>query len=857
MRKALLAPKKGGWRVAGTGLKLPAAYPSATLEAKVNWLLQDIRYAFRMLFKSWGVTLIAVATLALGIGANTAIFSVVDAVILRPLPFRDAGRLVSVTETLPGFSSAIPMNAPDFHAFNERQNVFSAMGIYSNKHFDLSGTDTAERVNGARASASVFPLLGVSPILGRTYTEEEDHPGHAVVILSYGLWQRHFGGDENVVGKTIQLNREPYTVIGVMPKTFAFPQYGEGWGNEPAALWVPMAFTQEENSGWGNMYNHSVVARLKPGVTLAQAQADSARAIGEVEKLYPAAMIAFFRGAHVGASVVPYSQTVTGNVRRPLLLMLVAVGLVLLIACANVANLLLARATSRQREIAVRAALGADRGRLTRQLMAESLVLGLVSGVAAILLGAWGMRVLLAIAPSELPRLAEVRIDLRVLVFALGLSLLTAILFGILPALEATRIDPHDALKEGGRSGGASRGRRRIQDLLIISQTALAVMLLIGAGLLVRSFAHLLETDTGFRPQHVVTATVPLPLRAYSKAANIRTFWQELLRRSEALPGVTAAGFSTDLPLNSQEHDAVTIEGYQGSRNSLPNTTQSWIMGDYFGAMGITLKRGRYFTPEEQLGGPDVVIISEEAARTYWPGQDPIGKRMQFLFGHWYTVIGIAADVKDDSLERPAGPHTYTPYLKEADSNLESPNFDELRTLHVALRTTADPKLALSSVRSAVSSLDPQIALGDLKTMDAAISESLAPQRFTLTLVSVFAALAIFLAAVGVYGVLSYSVGQRTREIGVRMALGAQRARVLCSTIGEGMKLAMTGGAIGILAGLALTRGMASLLFGVTARDPLTFAGVGVLVAAVSLAACYIPARRATRVDPIVALRYE
>lgn len=810
-----------------------------------------------MLLKSWGVTLIAVATLAFGIGANTAIFSVVDAVILRPLPFRDADRLVSVSERLPGFSSVIPMNAPDFQAFRERQNVFSAMGIYSNKHFDLSGTGTPERVNGARASASVFPLLGVSPILGRTYTEDEDRPGHAVVVLSYGLWQRHFGGDENVVGRTIQLNREPYTVIGVMPRTFAFPQYGEGWGNEPAALWVPMAFTPEENSGWGDRYNHSVVARMKPGVTLAQAQADSTRAIGEVEKLYPAPLIAFFRGAHVGASIVPYSQTVTGNVRTPLLLMLIAVSIVLLIACANVANLLLARATSRQKEIAVRAALGADRWRLARQMIAESLVLGLVSGIAAILLGAWGMRVLLAIAPAELPRMAEVRIDLRVLAFATGLSLLTALLFGTLPALEATRIDPHDALKEGGRSGGVSRGRRRVQDLLIISQTALAVMLLIGAGLLVRSFARLLATDTGFRPQHVVAATVPLPLRAYSKAANIRNFWQELLRRAESIPGVSAVGLSTDLPLNSQEHDAVTIEGYQGSRNNLPNTTQSWIMGDYFSAMGIALERGRLFTPQEELGGPDVVIISEEAARTYWPGQDPLGKRMQFLGNHWYTVIGIAADVKDDSLQKAAGPHTYTPYLKEADSTLESPNFDELRTLHVVLRTTADPAQALSAVRSTVSSLDPQIALGDLTTMDAEIRKSLAPQRFNLSLVSLFAALAIFLAAVGVYGVLSYSVGQRTREIGVRIALGAQRGRVLRATIAEGMKLAMAGATIGILAGLALTRGMASLLFGVTAHDPLTFAGVAALVALVSFVACYLPARRATRVDPMIALRYE
>jgi putative ABC transport system permease protein len=823
----------------------------------VNWLIQDVRYAVRMLFKSWCVTLIAVTTLALGIGANTAIFSVVNGVLLRPLPFRDADRLVAIRELLPGFSRPIPMNAPDFRAFSDRQTALSALGIYSNKHFDISGTGTAERINGARTSASTFPLLGVSPMLGRTFTEEEDRSGHPVVVLSYGLWQRHFGADENVIGRSIELNREPYTIIGVMPGSFEFPQRGEGWGSEPAALWVPMSFTTEERNGWGNMYNHSVVARLKPGVTLALAQADSTHAIGEVEKLYPAPMVAFFRGAHVGTELVPYSQTVTGSVRTPLLLMLVAVGIVLLIACANVANLLLARASSRQREIAVRAALGADRLRLARQMISESMVLGVVSGLMAIALGAWGMRLLLAIAPAELPRMSEVRVDWRVLLFALLLALLTAVLFGIFPAFEATRIDPQEALKEGGRGGGPSRGRRRVQNLLIVSQTALAAMLLIAAGLLVRSFTHLLNADTGFRPQQVVAATVSLPLRAYPKAANIRAFWEELLRRSETLPGVNAAGFSTDLPLRSQEHDAVTIEGFEGSRSSMPNVTQSWITGDYFGAMGISLKRGRYFTAQEELGPPDVVIISEEAARTYWPGQDPMGKRMRFMGEHWYTVIGIVGDVKDDTLQKAAGPHTYTPYLKEADSLLENPNFDELRTLHLAMRTGVDPALATSSIRSAVSSLDPQIAISDVTTMEAAISQSLAPQRFNLALVSLFAALAIFLAAVGVYGVLSYSVGQRTREIGVRIALGAQRGRVLRATVGEGMTLAVGGAVLGMLAGLALTRWMASLLFGVTAHDPLTFAGVAALVAFVSFTACYIPARRAMRIDPIVALRYE
>src|ERR1035438_8013719 len=523
-----------------------------------------------MLAKSPGFTAIALATLALGIGANTAIFSVVDAVLLQPLPFAESQRIVTISEKLPAFTEDMPMNAPDYRAFSERQHSFDTLAIYSDKHLDLSGGGDPERIEGTRTSASLFPLLGVQPLLGRTFTQEEDQPGHNVVMLSYGLWKRRFAGDPYVLGSTVFLDRLPYTVIGVMPASFQFPLKGDRWSGEPADAWIPMAFTPYELQAWGNMYNHRVLARLKPGITLTQAQSDAVATMAEVEKLYPAALVSYFQGQHVGTVIQPYSQVITGNIRAPLWVLLVAVGVVLLIACANVANLLLARATGRQREVAVRAALGAGRWRLVRQMLSESLLLGIASGVSALFVAYWGVGALLSIAPTDLPRMQEVRMDGRVLIFAFLLSIVTTVIFGIIPALQATHADPHDSLKEGGRGMGASRGRRRMQNGLIVSQMALAIMLLISAGLLVRSFVSLLKTDPGFRQEHVLTMTVPLPLRAYSHGGDVRNFYEELLRRTSTLPGTSAVGFSTDLPLDAQERDGVEIEGVDAAKNGLP-----------------------------------------------------------------------------------------------------------------------------------------------------------------------------------------------------------------------------------------------------------------------------------------------
>jgi putative ABC transport system permease protein len=820
----------------------------------MNSFFQDLRFGLRNLARNRGFAAVAVLTLALGIGANTAIFSVVNAVLLRPLPFTHGDRIVSLYEKLPGFTFELPFNAPDYRAFIDRQHSFQSMAIYRDEHVELSGDGAPQRVNAARVSATLFPLLGVHPILGRSFAPEEDQPGRDLAILSYGLWRQRYGAEPNIIGRSIELDRVPYTVVGIMPASFEFPLRGDTSNSDPAALWIPMGFTQTELQGWGNMYNDTALGFLKPGVTVEQARSDSRNVIAQVEKLWPPDMVQFLRGSHLGVSVQSYQHRLTGDVRAPLLVLLVAVGLVLLIACANVANLLLARASARQKEMAIRAALGAGGMRLIRQMLSESLLVAIAAGTLGILIAFWGMGLLLSLAPADLPHMQAISIDARVLAFAFLLSIVTTVIFGLIPGLDASRTDPHEALKEGGRGATTSRGRRNLQSVLIVSQSALAVMLLIGAGLLLRSFQRLLETDPGFRPQHVLTLTVPLPHEAYSHADQIRNFFKQMLSRTRALPGVNSAGTSTDLPLYSEEHDGVQIEGRENA--NLPNVVQSWVLGDYFAAMGITLKEGRLFTPDDKLGSLHVVVISERAARIYWPGQDAIGKRMN-VFGSWHTVIGIVADVKDTTIQNVAEPHTYTPYLQVPDLYLQNPVIDELRTLHLAVRTQGDPAGVASAVRNELNSLDPSLAIADVRTMTSRVDESLAPQRFDLSLLALFAALAIFLAAVGVYGVLSYSVAQRSHEIGVRIALGAQPASVLAMVIREGLRLSLAGAAIGVVAALLLTRLMASLLYGVTARDPITFAGVVALICFVSALACYMPARRASKVDPMVALRYE
>ncbi|MFZ1112860.1 MAG: ABC transporter permease [Candidatus Acidiferrales bacterium] len=823
----------------------------------MNTLLQDLRYALRMLLKSPGFAAVAVLTLALGIGANAAIFSIVDAVLLRPLPFKNPSRLVMLWEGLPEIGyPKIEGSAPDIVLYEREQKSFDAVGAFQNKDFDISGgSGEPERITASRVSASTFPLLGVSPLLGRTYTRAEDESRAKVVVLSYGLWQRRYAGDRGILGRTVDLDREPYTVLGVMPRNFVFPVRGPEGSDRPAEVWVPISFTQTELTAWGMYFNNNLLCRLKPGVTIAQAQAEANLIAGRLMQAYPAALLKAFPNAHLRIQVTPFQSEVIGPVQTLLLVLMAAVALVLLIACANVATLLLSRAASRSREIAIRTALGASRGRLVRQMLTESLVLALAGGVLGVLIALWGTNGLLSLVPSSIPLPQGVSVGGSVLAFVAAVCCVTAVVFGAAPAFQISASSPQSALQEGGRSGTPGRARRRLQGIFITAEFALALVLLVGAGLLVRSFAKLLDTNPGFRPDRVLTMSVPLPSRAYSKAAQIRQFYQQALERISALPGAESDGISNDLPLNGTITDAVHVEGSTGST---PATRVSWVLGDYFRTMGIPVLRGRAFSPEDRPGTQLVAVISEGAAKALWPGQDPMGKRFTGAGQrNLLTVVGIVGDVSDSTLDTKPLPHVYAPYLQVTDAQMEDTVMNVARSMNIAVRTAGDPAALTSAVTGQIHALDPDLAIAQIRTMDQDMEVSVAGPKFNTFLLGIFSLSALFLAAIGIYGVLAYTVAQQTHEIGIRMALGAQPRDVLRLVLARGARVALVGIAIGLLAAFGLTRLMASLLYGISASDPLTFAAVAMVLFAVALLACYIPARRAMKVDPMVALRYE
>ncbi len=828
---------------------------------RVNYVenfLQDARYGFRQLRRSPTFTFVAILTLALGIGANTTIFSVVSAVLLRPLPFKDPSRLIALHEGIPQMGyPEMGFSAPDLAIFARQQKSFSSVGSFRNENVEISGQGEPERLLATRVSASLFPMLGAEPMLGRTFAPEEDTPGHTVVILSYDLWQRKYGGEAGTIGRTIGLDRQPYVVIGVMPPEFRFPLSGPSENGSPAALWVPMALTPTELQGWGGSYFNSVIGRLRQDVTLSQARAEAQSLSEAIVASYPAAITEFVRRGQLTITAAPFHKEVVGAVRTLLLVLVAAVAFVLLISCANVATLLLSRAASRQKEAAVRSALGATRFRLICQMLTESLLLAFGGGVLGLGLTYWGKSMVLGLVPASVPLPRQVPINGGVLAFALAVSILTAVLFGLAPSVQMSGVNVQQRLQEGWRSGTAE-GSHRLQGFFVTIEFGLAVVLLISAGLLIRSFAKLLEVDPGFQPDHVLTLNVPLPRQPYPDAAQIQGFYKQLLDRASNLPGVLAAGLCNDLPLKSTEFVSMTAEAREGEQKTPEAICQSWVLGDYFHTMGIPLLQGRTFGPEDRLEHQPVAVVSLSLASKLWPRRDPLGKRIRWgLKDPWATIVGVVGDIKEGPLSASSVPHVYRPYSQLPESFLHNDPFGDWHAMNLALRTRTEPASLASAVLAQVHALDSEVAVTNVRTMTQVIGSSVAGSQFNMILLGAFACLALFLATIGVYGVLAYAVARRTHEIGVRMALGAEKHAVLMMVLRQGLRTAGIGTGVGIVGALGLTRFLSSLLYGVKPSDPPTFVAVSALLIVVALLATYIPARRATKVDPMVALRYE
>jgi predicted permease len=802
---------------------------------------QDIRYALRMLAKNPAFTIVAVVALALGIGANTAIFSVVNAVLLRPLPFKDPEQLVMLWENAAhlGFPKDTPSPA-NFLDWQKQGQSFVGMAAMAERSFNLTGVGEPERLEGRRVSANLFDLLGVPALRGRTFVADDDQPGTHVVLLSYSLWQRRFGSDPGVIGSALTLNGESYTVVGVMPRFVQLP----GYSTRSDQLWVPIAFPQEEASQRGNHFLE-VIARLKSGVTLKQAQAEMETIAARLAQQYP------LYNMRRGAVVVPLHEQVVGDIKPALLVLLGAVGFVLLIACANVANLLLARAAVRQKEIALRLALGASRSRLTRQFLTESVLLAMFGAGLGLLFAFAGIRILTTFIPPSISQIQLISIDCTVLVFTALIALLTGIAFGLAPAIHGSHLNLNDTLKEGGRDSGGGIKGNRARGLLVIGEVAISFVLLIGAGLLINSFFHLRKLDPGFRADHLLTMKVDLSEVKYPDRDRRAAFFDEVIRRVRSLPGVQSAAVANNLPLTyNGDSMNISVEAIPDPPpDQQPDVIYRVIGPDYFSTMGIPIVRGRDFTDEDKGDSKDVVVISEKTAQHYWQGQDPIGKRLKpgssTSNAPWREVIGIVKDVRQNDLIAPPKMQMYLNYrqLKSVPANA------------LVVRTSIEPMSLAGSVRNFIWSVDKDQSVADIDTMDHIVSEAVARQRFSMMLLGFFAAVALLLASIGLYGVMSYSVAQRTREIGVRIALGARRADVLQMTVKQGLKLVGAGMLLGLAAAFVLTRIMATLLYGISATDPITFLGISLVLLVVAILASYVPALRATRVDPIIALR--
>jgi len=808
-------------------------------------LVQDLRYGFRMLAKSPGFTVVAVLTLALGIGANSAIFSVVNSVLLAPLPYPGASRLVSVYQKTADGNYNV-FSTPNFLAWRDQMRVFEQFAAVRPAAFNLSGGDKPERIIGANVSVGMFPLLGVNPVLGRMFLDQEDQPaGRRVVILSYGFWQRRFGGDPNVLGKPLTLSGASYTVVGVMPRGFTLPQ-----GDHE--LWAPLQLNPADVNGasrgihwiWG-------LARLRPGISPEQAQKEADNVAHRLGQEYPQT------DAGQGLLLVPLIDDVVGNVRPVLWILLGAVGLVLLIACANVANLLLARASVRQREIAVRAALGASRPRTVCQLLTESFLLAVLGGTIGLAIAFRSVPALVSLAPAaSIPRVEDIAVDGKVLIFTLIMTLMTGLVFGVVPALQASKCDLNETLKQAGRSSDSNLGHRRVRSALVVSEVAVAVMLLVGAGLLLRSFVRLRNVNPGFNVGHILSLQISVP-GSKSSVEQLTEFRRQVVERVAALPGVASAALTRDLPLNGVDPSLFfSIEGRPPvAPGKEPVARWRMTTPGYFRTLGVSLLAGRDFTDQDTPTSDGVAIISQAMAKQYWPNEDPVGKVIRPGYPgvtKLCTIVGVVGDVRQWlAIDEP--PTAYYPY-SQIPASLGPIIFGRVT---LVVRAASDPSSLANAIRQEIHSIDGDAPVYQVSSMDQLLASAAASTRFQMVLLGIFAAVGLLLAAVGIYGLISYSVTQRTREIGVRMALGAGPGDVLRMVVRQGVILSLMGVGAGLAAALGLTRLMSSLLYGVTPTDFATFGFVPFGLMAVAALASYIPARRATKVDPMVALRYE
>jgi len=821
---------------------------------------QDARYALRSLRRSPAFALATTAALAIGIGANTAVFSIVNAVLLTAVPFHDPARLVLLYERVPEAPSPFDFSAPDYEIARRAARSFEGMAAYRNAVYELSGIAQPERIPAARVSPGLFGVLGVAPTIGRALTEEDDRQNAHVAVLSHHLWSRLFGRDPSIVGRTVTLDRQPYTVVGVMPAGIDFPERGPETNHEPADVFVPIAFTPFERQGFGGMYNNTVVARLKPGVDVEGARAEMrtlARTIGDQ---YPPALAAIAR--ELDLPLVPLTDAIVGPSRRLLLVLSGVVAVVLLIGCADVANLLLTRTAARQRELAVRSALGAAPARVVRQLLTEGAVLASAGGIAGLLLSLAATRAIVAAAGDALPRSGTIGLDARVAIFTAALSLATALVFGVVPALQSVLGSSLDALREGGRGASAGRARHRLLGLIVAGQFALALVLSVGAGLLVRSFVRLASTSPGFRPDQVAHVTTTLPAGRYTTGRQVKSFFEEAVAMARQAPGVSSAGAGNDLPLNVLERRTYSPDPSAVQLPPLERmTAATWTAGSYFEALGIPLRRGRYFTDADGASAQKVVIINEQLALRLWPHDDPVGHQIKWGLesapSPWLTIVGVVGDAKQGPLGTATISQAYVPFLQLSDAAAADTITGLFRTVELVARSGGPAAVVLGGLRAGLRRMDPALPVTKAEALTDMVADSVRPQRFSMTLVGLFAAVALGLAALGIYGVLASAVGQQTREIGVRLALGAPPAAIVWTVLKRALALMAAGVAIGIPCALALTRVMAGLLYEVSPQDFATFAGSAVVLAALALAASLVPAWRATRVDPLTALRAE